>query len=91
MLCHKTRTSVAQPQPRHQTYHSLGDAYFRADRIEKATETWESACRLASTSVTEDWQMDLAVEGYFKGAIDGVCDVRLIDAFHSCAKAKCIF
>ncbi len=70
-------------------HHSLGEIYFYAGQEDRATEAWETVCRLASAEVSRMWQRNLALRGHYSGDIDGRCDDRLIDAFRSCAREKC--
>ena len=72
-------------------HHSLGDAYFRLDKPERARDSWRDACRLAPRGTVKDWQRRLAAKDFFNDAIDGVCEDRLIEAFQRCAQAKCVF
>lgn len=71
-------------------HHSLGDIYFDAGETDKATEAWQAVCRLVSAEQTRKWQRALTIRGHYAGAVDGVCNDALIDAFRACARERCI-
>ncbi len=72
-------------------HHSLGEGYYYAGEFETARDTWRKSCKLVSSEVAKSWQMRLSKAGYFSKAVDGVCDNRMVEAFASCAAAKCRF
>ncbi|MGI9464601.1 MAG: tetratricopeptide repeat protein [Aestuariivirgaceae bacterium] len=72
-------------------HHSLGEGYYYAGEFDTARDTWQKSCKLLSPEVTKTWQTRLSKAGHYTQAVDGVCDGRMIEAFTSCAKAKCRF
>ena len=71
----------------------MGEAnprFGNGDR-ERAMSAFKRACELAGKSEVKSWQGMLKKAGHFDKEPDGVCGSFMLDAFVSCAKARCDF